>query len=68
MGNYYIKVRIVYVDYCTMEHKTVFISRIFEKSQLNAETALNLCIHDFYTSHSHDDIISIEVTTNALYE
>ena len=62
----YIKIRITYVNYGTMEHKTVFISRFFEKSQSNAEEAIRLCVHDFYSMYVTHDIIKLEVTTNAL--
>ena len=64
---YYIKVRVLYVDYATMSRNIVKIRREYNEPQEDAESALMMCVHDFYSQHDSCDIISVEVLENALF-
>lgn len=67
MNKYYLIVEIEYINYAFMKRGKVEIKRVFDKPQETLEKALQLCIHDFYTTTNDCDIDNITVIANALF-
>ena len=67
MKEYYIIVRITYVDFLEYSRQTCKIKRVFTESQKNMFNAVHAILCTFYAKHEDSDIISIEVIENKLY-
>lgn len=66
MGNYYLKVEVMFYYLSTMVSEKRMITKYYEEPQENAEKALKDCIDLFYSTYNGCEIISFTIKTNAL--
>lgn len=64
---YYVKIKIIYVDYGSVGRGVLVVRREFDVSQESLRDTLTLTIENFYRENEGCDIISVEVLENALF-
>ena len=64
---YYVKIKIIYVDYGSVGRGVLVVRREFDVSQESLRDTLTLTIENFYRENEGCDIISVEVLENTLF-
>ena len=64
---YYVKIKIIYVDYGSVGRGVLVVRREFDVSQESLRDTLTLTIENLYRENEGCDIISVEVLENALF-
>jgi hypothetical protein len=68
MRNYYIKVRVEYVDYVRVVRDNLYIRLEFDKPHTSLYEPLQLCIRDFYNNNEGCDVVDVQVIESAVYD